>query len=206
MQLIKITTIPISIELKTSRAQLKSSASDSFGIPKLSMSHEKGGFQIKSDPIKINLDTYETMKSAGVMSPMDTVLQAAKEGISIAYKATARYVDEGNFLEDTPASQNPVPEIAKNYYNRDIETMLTFIPSQAPNISWDGGTLNIQYDVDTLDIDWQSSRAQFEFIPPKIELNVLEHQSVIIEYLGGPIYVPPSADPNYEPSPFDTTV
>lgn len=204
MQLIKITTVPISIELKTSHAQLKNASGEqSLGIPKLSMSHDKGGYKITSDLIKVNIDTYQSMKSAGIMSPLDKTYEMKEKGIRIAYQATARFVDEGNALADTPSSQNPIPEIAKNYLNRDMETMLSFIPSQKPNISWKDGTLNIQYDMDEYDIDWESANPSFEFIPPTIELTVLERPSVVIEYIGGPIYVPPSADPNYQPPAFD---
>ena len=32
-----------------------------------------------------------------------------------------------------------------------------------------------------------------------IELTVTQRPEVIIKYIGGPIYVPPSSDPNYEP-------
>lgn len=204
MQLIKITTVPISIELKSSPAQLKNTSGEqSLGVPKLSMSREKGGFKITSEPIKVNIDTYESMKSAGIMSPLDRTFEAKQKGIQIAYEATARYVADGNALADTPQSQNPIPEIAKNYFNRNIETMLSFIPSQKPNITWKDGTLNIQYEMDEYDIDWESARPSFEFVPPTIELTVLERPAVIIEYIGGPIYVPPSADPNYQPPAFD---
>lgn len=203
MQLIKITSIPISIEIKTTRAQLKNiSQQDGVG-PKLSFSRNKGGLQLTSDPIRLNVDSTEMRKSVGYQTTQDLNKSYAQDGIRIAYEATAQYVDEGNYLSDTPASQNPIPDIAMNYFNRDIETMLAFIPSQAPNMSWDGGTLNIQYTADKLNFDWEVSHPQFEFIPPKIELNVLQMPKVIIEYLGGPIYVPPSANPNYEPTSFD---
>ena len=38
-----------------------------------------------------------------------------------------------------------------------------------------------------------------EFIPGNVELIVRDRPRVEIEYIGGPIYVPPSANPNYEP-------
>lgn len=204
MQLIKITTVPISIELKTSHAQLKNTSDGQLMRgPKLSLSREKGGLRITSEPIKVNIDTYETMKSAGIMSPADKTLEYKEKGINIAYQATARYAAEGDQLANTPSAANPIPQLAKSYMNRDIETMLSFIPSQAPNITWRDGTLNIEYDMDQLDIDWESSKPRFEFIPPTIELTVLERPAVVIEYVGGPIYVPPSADPNYTPPAFD---
>lgn len=197
MQLINITTVPISIELKSSGAQLQRVSGSS--IPELNISREKGGLKISSDPIRLKLDTYESKKSMGQLPPKDIVPQAAEKGLKIAYQATVRYVNEGNQLSDTTADQNPIPNIAKQYFNRDIETMLSFIPSVGPDISWDGGTINIQYTTDELNIDWQSQRPQFEFVPPTIELSLKERPQVIIEYLGGPIYVPASSDPNYTP-------
>ena len=40
---------------------------------------------------------------------------------------------------------------------------------------------------------------QFEFTPGDIELTVKQQPDVLIKYVGGPIYVPPSSDPNYTP-------
>jgi hypothetical protein len=37
------------------------------------------------------------------------------------------------------------------------------------------------------------------FLPPDLELVVTQRPQVVIKYIGGPIYVPPSADPNYSP-------
>jgi hypothetical protein len=37
------------------------------------------------------------------------------------------------------------------------------------------------------------------FLPPDLELKVVEMPKVIIKYVGGPLYIPRSADPNYIP-------
>jgi hypothetical protein len=37
------------------------------------------------------------------------------------------------------------------------------------------------------------------FLPPDLELKVVEMPKVIIKYVGGPLYIPRSADPNYVP-------
>ena len=44
------------------------------------------------------------------------------------------------------------------------------------------------------------NNAKFEFIPGDIEITVKQQPDVIIKYVGGPLYVPPSADPNYTPT------
>ena len=59
--------------------------------------------------------------------------------------------------------------------------------------------MHIRYEMDKLNFDWRVIRPQFEFTPGDIELSVTQKPDVIIKYMGGPLYVPPSADPNYEP-------
>jgi hypothetical protein len=43
------------------------------------------------------------------------------------------------------------------------------------------------------------SDVEASFIPPDLEISIVEYPKVIIKYVGGPIYFPRSADPNYEP-------
>jgi hypothetical protein len=55
----------------------------------------------------------------------------------------------------------------------------------------------------------QNAKTQTDFIPPDLEMEIVEYPKVIIKYIGGPIYFPRSSDPNYEPpvtqANFDTT-
>ena len=50
-----------------------------------------------------------------------------------------------------------------------------------------------------LNFDMKVANGNFEFVPGDIELSITQHPEVRIEYIGGPIYVPPSSDPNFEP-------
>ncbi len=61
------------------------------------------------------------------------------------------------------------------------------------------GELNIKFEMDKLNFDWRLNAAEFQFTPGDIEISVKQQPDVIIKYIGGPLYVPPSADPNYEP-------
>ena len=76
---------------------------------------------------------------------------------------------------------------------------LTFMPSVPPEIDWDPGELSIRYEMDKLNFDWRVNQNEFKFIPGDIEITVKQKPEVIIKYIGGPLYVPPSADPDYEP-------
>ena len=84
---------------------------------------------------------------------------------------------------------------------KDVKTGvgLDFLPDPGAEITWDAGEMNIRYEMDKLNIDWRMNEGSFEFIPGDIEFTVTQRPDVVIKYLGGPIYVPPSSDPNYEP-------
>ena len=53
--LIEITTVPIQIEMKTTNAKLEYAR----GTAEMEISRDKGGLQIKSRPIRVNIDTFE---------------------------------------------------------------------------------------------------------------------------------------------------
>ena len=64
---------------------------------------------------------------------------------------------------------------------------------------WDEGEINIRYEMDKLNFDWRMGQGEVQFVPGNIEFTVTQQPDVIIKYIGGPVYVPPSADPEYEP-------
>ena len=57
--LIEITTVPIQIEMKTTRARLEYAR----GTAEMEVSRDEGGLRIQSKPIRINIDTYEARNS-----------------------------------------------------------------------------------------------------------------------------------------------
>ena len=79
------------------------------------------------------------------------------------------------------------------------ELGLEFLPSTGPEITWDPGEMQIRFEMDKLNFDWKVSHPQFKFTPGDITLSVKQQPDVIIKYVGGPLYVPPSADPDYTP-------
>ena len=94
-----------------------------------------------------------------------------------------------------------VTQFAMDAQNRDLKTNvgLQFLPTQGVDISWDKAELNIRYEMDKMNFDWRSLQGSFEFTPGDIQIEVTQQPDVIIKYVGGPLYVPPSSDPNYTP-------
>ena len=195
-RLIEITRVPIEIEMKTSRAQLQHTR----GTAELEISRDKGGLSIKSRPIQLNMDTFEMQRSI-LPSVSQSVEQNAQKGQQAAYSATAALAQEGELYLKAKFGEDVQARLAQTAISKEMfsQPAMTFIPSAPPEIDWDPGEMNIRFEMDKLNFDGRVNQTEFEFIPGDIEITVKQKPEVIIKYIGGPLYVPPSADPNYEP-------
>ena len=193
--LIEITTVPIQIEMKTTNAKLEYAR----GTAEMEVSRDKGGLQIKSRPIRVNIDTFEARNSI-TPTAVRSIEQAAQKGRQAAYTATATIAQQGKLMMETKLGEEVITKFAKDAYKENIRDVgLDFLPSVPPEITWDVGEMNIRYEMDKLNFDWKIGGGSFEFTPGDIEFTVTQRPEVVIKYVGGPIYVPPSSDPNYEP-------
>lgn len=194
--LIEIKTVPIEIEMKTTQAEFKHIR----GTADLEVSRDKGGMQIKSRPVKVNIDTFEARNSV-VPTPARAIAQEAQEGQQAAYEATATYARQGQLLLNAKIGEDLITRFANDAVTKDLKTNvgLKFIPTTGPEISTEPAEMTIRYELDKLNFDWRIQQPEFEFTPGDIEISVKQRPEVVIEYVGGPLYVPPSADPNYEP-------
>lgn len=192
-QLIQITTVPISYELKVTNAKLERQN----GTAELEISRNEGGMQIKSRPIQIRLDTFEARNSISP-STMRSIEKAASEGRNAAYSASAQYAGEGRLMLQTQIGEGKqtIDQIlAQRTARPKGDFQLGFTPSTGPEIDWAPPALSIEYEMDKLNFDLKVDQGQVEFIPGDIEMIVSQLPEINIEYVGGPIYVPPSSDP-----------
>ena len=193
--LIEIKTVPIEIQMKVTNAHLEYAR----GTAQMEISRDKNGLSIRSQPIKVNIDSFESRNS---VTPTTATLiqQQAQTGMQSAYQATAVMAREGRMMMEARIDQDVIPQLAKqqnigNPTNVNIE----FLPTVGPDIGWDGGEMSIRYEMDKLNFDWRMEQMSFTFVPGDIEFTMTQRPDVVIKYVGGPLYVPPSADPNYEP-------
>ena len=194
-QLIRITTVPIQYELKVNNARLEYSRAQA----ELEISRNDGGLSIKSRPVKLHLDSSEARNSV-VPTTARSVAQTAQAGKEAAYSATAQLVQEGKLLLKADIGQDVIGQIMQQRTAPATgEFQLGFTPSAPVDINYEAADLTINYEMDKLNFDLKVANGNFEFIPGNIEMSITQHPDVVIEYIGGPLYVPPSADPNYEP-------
>ena len=194
--LIELKSVPIEIEMKITDAKLEYKR----GTVDMQVSRNEGGLQIKSSPIRLNLDTFEARNS--VMPTVATRIQrSAEAGQQEAYSATATYARQGQLLLQARVGQELVTQFAAEAQNKDLKTNvgIQFLPTTGPEISWDKGEINIRYEMDKMNFDWRTQNGDIQFTPGDIEISVTQQPDLIIKYVGGALYVPPSSDPNYEP-------
>lgn len=193
--LIEIKTVPIEIQMKTRNATLEYSR----GTAEMEVSRNDGGLDIKSRPIKLRLDSFEARNSLRPTT-MRSVEQNADKGREAAYEATATYARQGNLFLNAKLGQDVIGQIVKENASKDIKSLgLEFLPDPGVEVDWEEGDIQIRYEMDQMNLDWKINKGEFKFTPGDIEISVAQQPDVIIKYIGGPIYVPPSSDPNYEP-------
>ena len=193
--LIEITTVPIEIEMKVTDAKLEYAR----GTADLEISRNDGGLQIKSRPIRVNVDTFEARNSI-VPSIKNAISQSADRGTQASYEATAAYARQGKLLLNAKVGEDMVARFAAESQAQDVKTNvgIQFLPTVGAELNWDTGDMQIRFEMDKLNFDWRMSNTSFEFTPGDIQFSVTQRPEVQIKYVGGPLYVPPSADPNYE--------
>ena len=88
--LLKITSIPISIEVNVTNGTLK--APEDKEPLKIDINRTPGGYTMKSRPAKINIDTYAARSSMGYgeYNAADFNQKEADRGFKIAYQGVAR--------------------------------------------------------------------------------------------------------------------
>ena len=191
---LEIRTIPMSFEMKINKSRYEIATTNAT----FELQRTKGGFDMKMRPTKLNIDTVEARYSAGIKSVMRSVQDYAKRGVQAGYEAVAAYAREGSLMMDISIVENPIPAIAMKKFISEVEFNVGFAPEVGPDISWEIGSISMNFKMDDLNFDWNTSGPEINFIPGNIEFIVSEYPKVEINYVGTPIFVPPSANPNYK--------
>lgn len=177
--LITIETIPIKIEfVERQPLQLSSVHSVEMNVKK-----DDSLQQIQSKPIRIAVQDY--------FEP-----SMAYQWENSTYTAIPQYDQSGNLKLDIQMEDGQSRAIRFKQASRSIESMTNQV-----NVSTtDVGSMQISIPIAQLSSGMPDvTNFKTEFLPPDLELVVTQRADVIIKYVGGPIYVPPSADPDYKP-------
>lgn len=198
-QLLSYKHIPIKVEVKVQRAELKpvEDSGKTAAAPSVSVSSKQGGgLRLQAEPYRIDLSEARNY---------DAYIPATgtENGITLTYEAVAKLADGSRKSGEAGAAQGRKPS--------SVEAALRALPkNKSRAVSYNNGTLSINYQMnmpaasqnvsaETADPVEAIQFTEFEFVPGSIEFIITQMPELDIEYLGDPIYFPRSADPNYEP-------
>lgn len=159
--------------------------------------------QLKQDTTlpTMQIDSSEVRRSLGFQTVSDIDKQSADKAQQSLQEVTQKEVDISR-MSAQPNAQT-IPQIMHERIKSDAKNsnQLTtvFLPSGGTDISWQPGGVEFQYQPGDVDINWDVSAPEYNYIPGEVYLEMIQPLQVEVEFLGGPLYFPPSADPNYTP-------
>lgn len=193
-QLLSIKTVPMQFEMKINHAKLEYQRDTT----ELSINRDKGGLSIQSRPTRLKLDTFEARNS---LSPTTfrSVEQAAQKGKNAVQDAMATASSQAKRLSKAQVGEELITQFAKEATQINTDFQMGWLPTTGAQISWDPAEMSMRYEMDKLGFDWKMNEGSYHFTPGSVEFTITQQPDVVIEYIGSPLYVPPSSNPNYEP-------
>lgn len=197
-QLLSYKHIPIKVEVKVQRAELRpveDSGKTASAAPSVKVSSKQGGgLRLQAEPYRVDLSEARNYDAYIPSS-------GTENGITLTYEAVAK-------LADSTQKSGEASGTRQKKQPSSVEAALMALPKNRNRaVSYNNGTLSINYQMN-MPSETSSASAdpleaikatEFEFIPGSIEFIITQMPELDIEYLGDPIYFPRSADPNYEP-------
>jgi len=167
MNLSEISRYISQVNIKTTPAKLLLNPEPA----KLEITRDRGGLDIETEPIKLDLDNRAFFDSLGLKS----ISAFADDNVAKSQKAVlevmARYAREAE-IKATPKCNNAISQIGIMRTQKSIEMMLVFIPEEGPEINWTGGTIDIEYTLDKLNFNWCIQDLKGTYIPYSVEYSV----------------------------------
>jgi hypothetical protein len=195
--LLKISTIPIKIEMQTRRASLQKPSPSAESQPSYEMRRQRGGMRMRQTQAKVNIDQTAARNNTGLRNATKLSNDYERVNFQAAREATQQFIDTGNAIVDSAGRGNPVIEAAVNAI-KPLAPQPDYGPAQ-PEFQVEPASVEFDYQMDSLTFDWNvHNKPALEYVPASIEYNVAQYPQVVIEYVGEPIYVPESANPKYQ--------
>ncbi|MCL1804913.1 MAG: DUF6470 family protein [Clostridiales bacterium] len=193
-QLLQISTTPVKYELEIERARLE--YNQDF-IPKAKVKTQQAKMEMRSRNTQLLVDTYKARRSLGQNNSSDFYKLFSDKGAESISRATRDHVETGNSLSRIDIGVN-ISQIIEQKMLEQPVTYMAFIPNPGSEISWIPSEFRISVQPGELNYDWQIMRDIMNYVPGSVRMNILQQPKVHIEYMGRPMYIPPSADPEYE--------
>ncbi len=183
--LLEMKSIPMSIEYKINNAH--------YEIENVNVLAEviqnDNVYELKMEPAKLTIDRVD-IDNFHVNNDVNfNVKNFSHLSKGATYEVSSSYADKGNIKLDIKLNST-TSKIAFKKFESEVNFNFS---------AWEPQDISLNFDFDKLNFDLNGSNLQFTFVPGTIEFIIKEYPRIEIKYLGDPIYVPESANPNYKP-------
>lgn len=191
-QLITIETVPISIKYTGTYSALKSEEPR----PVAMMPEGSGAAETTQQEVPAKISTHPMP----VRVRIDSFVRGSSPDIyNLTYTATPKYDEQGRMSLDIKMGNSEDNSFHALRFGWDIQNVIGRIFGSEEEASYEIDDMQLNIDFGDLQKAVPGSgRTGRTFTPPSFEIEILEMPKVIVKYVGGPIYIPRSADPNYE--------
>lgn len=192
MQLLKITTTPMKYELEVEPPRLEYQQDVT---PSADITTTPSELRIRSQNAQIQIDTYEARKSLGFLNLKDSAVQYAEKAREHLTNLIGQFVQTGKALGQIQNGTD-IGDVVRQKQLEQPTLYTAALPSTGAELSCKPSELDISYQPGEVGVNWRIRDTSFIFQPGSIQMRIIEYPDIDIEYLGKPMYVPPSASPD----------
>ena len=191
--LLEITTTPARYEYEISRAKLQINQQH----PTVERSVRRASLNIRTQAGRVEMNSVARRSDMGFKGVVDRANYEADQGRQLVSEATGNYAEFGNQLANIAHGGN-IPDALYSQSMQHSKGDLVLVPVSPIDIQYMPASLAMDFTPGEINTNWNIGKARLDFVPGSFNINFTQYSSIKIEYLGGPVYVPRSADPNFE--------
>ena len=191
--LLEITTTPARYEYEISRAKLQINQQH----PTVERSVRRASLNIRTQAGRVEMNSIARRSDMGFKGVVDRANYEADQGRQLVSEATGNYAEFGNQLANIAHGGN-IPDALYSQSMQHSKGDLVLVPVSPIDIQYMPASLAMDFTPGEINTNWNIGKARLDFVPGSFNINFTQYSSIKIEYLGGPVYVPRSADPNFE--------
>ncbi|NLW78157.1 MAG: hypothetical protein GXY32_01935 [Ruminococcaceae bacterium] len=191
--MLEITTTPAKYEYEVMRARLQITQEK----PVVNRMVRRATLNMRQQAGRFEMNTVRRRSDMGMKGVVDRANYEADLGAKAAREKIGDYVDFGNSVAKFNKGGN-IPDALWSQSMKHSQGDLVLVPVSPVDIHYIPASLTMDYQPGQMSADWNVGKARLDFVPGSFSLNFSQYASINIEYIGGFIYAPPSADPNFE--------
>ncbi|MBM7582626.1 hypothetical protein JOD02_001483 [Caldicoprobacter guelmensis] len=177
--LLRITTTPALIGIRTQPAQLEIDTSRPF----VEMQHQPPRLNIQTQPAKVYIDQYECFAELGYKNFLDLARAQAQKGYQRVMEYIAQTAQDGDRLAAIEQGGNPIADIAEERSYHTPEPEPISLPFPKPRFFVTGG-VSIDYYPGEVHFNAVVHPVRYRVTLHKVDIYLRQYPSITIEYVG----------------------